>query len=100
MKLPMYPAAACLRTGGWLGAWYIFHKWSKKASAKPYKKRFKFCFCFMHLFEHAREVGTYQPEAAQVEHVVLHMTGSVSGKHHLIKHGHQVSVESFGFLNI
>ncbi len=54
----------------------------------------------MHLFEHAREVGTYQPEAAQVEHVVLHMTGSVSGKHHLIKHGHQVSVESFGFLNI
>jgi len=42
MKLPMYPAAACLRIGGWLGPCNSFHKWSKKASAKPWKKRKSF----------------------------------------------------------
>lgn len=57
-------------------------------------------FFLVCLFVDEREVGTHQTEAAQVKHVVLHVTGSMSGKHHLIKHGHQVSVQSFGFLNI
>lgn len=57
----------------------------------------RYAFC---LFVNEREVGPYQMEAAQVEDVVLHVTGSMSGKHHLIKHTHQVSVQGFGFLNI
>lgn len=40
----------------------------------------------------AWEIETYQAKAAQVEHAVLHMTGSVSGKYHFIKHTKQVFV--------
>lgn len=42
-KLPRYPAAAWRRTAGWEGFCRIFHKWSRKASAKAWDIENAYC---------------------------------------------------------